>query len=92
MKLVEKKCPNCGANIKFNKNDNEVTCKYCNTCFEIEKDSSDLLGEIINPEYFSLQRKMITKFSKGIIIFSIITFVVIFAIFIIMFLRIFPKI
>ena len=39
MKLIEKKCPNCGAGLKFDKNDTEVTCEYCKKSYVIQRDS-----------------------------------------------------
>lgn len=38
MKLVEKKCPNCGAGLSFTENDSSVKCEYCNKTYYIEKD------------------------------------------------------
>lgn len=38
MRLVEKKCPNCGAGLSFNDNDTSVKCEYCNKTYYIEKD------------------------------------------------------
>lgn len=38
MKLIEKKCPNCGANLEFNDNDKSCKCSYCKRSFEIERD------------------------------------------------------
>lgn len=38
MKLVEKKCPSCGAGLKFDDNATSVTCEYCNQTFYIQKD------------------------------------------------------
>ena len=42
MKLVEKKCPNCGAPLSFKTNDNEITCNYCKKEFVIEKEDPTL--------------------------------------------------
>lgn len=94
MKLVEKKCPNCGANLSFEKTDKEVTCKYCETSFEIERefDLNDFIEDNLNSNDFILHRKMIRTFSKGIIIFSICMFIFILVIFLVMFFRIFPRI
>jgi len=73
MKLIEKKCPNCGASLSFDSTDKEVTCKYCNVSFEIEREISDyidtekigkLANDILNPETFNLHRKMVNNFSK----------------------------
>lgn len=38
MKFVEKKCPNCGAGLKFDDNATSVMCEYCNQTFYIQKD------------------------------------------------------
>lgn len=36
MRLIKKSCPNCGAGLKFDKHDTEVTCEYCKQSFMIE--------------------------------------------------------
>ena len=38
MRLVEKKCPNCGANLEFSETDKSCKCSYCHRAFEIERD------------------------------------------------------
>lgn len=38
MKLIEKKCPNCGAGLKFDDGATSVVCEYCNQTFYIQKD------------------------------------------------------
>ena len=38
MRLVEKKCPNCKASLKFNDGDTVITCEYCGSTYHIEKD------------------------------------------------------
>lgn len=38
MRLIEKKCPNCGASLEFNENDKSCKCSYCKRAFEIERD------------------------------------------------------
>lgn len=38
MKLIEKRCPNCGAGLSFNENDKNVQCEYCKMNYEIKKD------------------------------------------------------
>ena len=42
MKLIELKCPNCGANIEADLNINEVTCKYCKSTFNLRDDSEHI--------------------------------------------------
>ena len=39
MRLVEKKCPNCGANLSFGENEKSCKCEYCKREFEIERDT-----------------------------------------------------
>ena len=72
MKLVEKKCPNCGANLEFGENDRSCKCSYCNRSFEIERDTTkeDL------SEQFDLKPVKFTSFVIGTIIF--ITFLLVF--------------
>ena len=36
IKLVSAKCPNCGANIEVNKNDDTTRCSYCNSAIIVE--------------------------------------------------------
>lgn len=38
MKLIEKKCPNCGASLEFSDTDKSCKCTYCHRAFEIERD------------------------------------------------------
>ena len=40
MKLVEKKCPNCGATLEFNDSDKSCVCSYCHRAFEIERNDN----------------------------------------------------
>ena len=94
MKLIEKKCPNCGANLEFDKDDTEITCKYCDTSYEIQRDPdlNDLVKNVFDANDFILHKKMINNVGRGIIYFSIFMFIVIFIIFLVMFFNIFPRI
>lgn len=40
MKLIEKRCPNCGAGLSFNENDKNVQCEYCKMNYEIKRDEN----------------------------------------------------
>lgn len=42
MRLIEKKCPNCGATLEFSENDKSCKCNYCKRGFEIERDTDNL--------------------------------------------------
>ena len=56
MRLVEKKCPNCGGELKFSFEDKETTCEFCGRSFEIERDEN-IDGdneEIFNAEHYAL--------------------------------------
>ncbi|MBR3490496.1 MAG: hypothetical protein IKH36_03285 [Bacilli bacterium] len=89
MKLVEKKCPKCGADLSFDRTSKEVSCKYCNTSFEVYKDTDDIVdtvSDMIDPDIFQLHAKMFKNFGKlhtavfifvfavAIIIFIIVAF------------------
>ena len=41
MKLIEKKCPNCGAGLEFNENDKSCKCSHCGSSYEIEREKND---------------------------------------------------
>ena len=92
MKLVEKKCPNCGAKLSFEKTDKEVMCKYCNQSYEIERENSldELIEDGFDPREFVLKNfKTIRKTGKFVTIFSVCIFIFIFIMFFIMFFRFF---
>ncbi|MBQ6323334.1 MAG: hypothetical protein IJI22_00700 [Bacilli bacterium] len=52
MRLIEKKCPNCGASLEFNDTDKSCKCQYCHRAFEIERDSNINVADIA--EQFNL--------------------------------------
>ena len=82
MRLIEKKCPNCGSSLSFGPNDKETKCAYCNASFEIERENeSDV------PENFLLHQKTVRTMSTAIMITSIIVFIAIFISFILIFFR-----
>jgi hypothetical protein len=85
MKLVEKKCPNCGGSLKFNYEDKETTCEFCGRSFEIERDDNiaDDNDELLNANNYKLteeQKKAATAIFGAFAAFQIIP-VIIFAVF-----------
>lgn len=93
MKLIEKKCPNCGAKIEFGKDDTEVKCNYCETSYFIQKDADldSLVKNVFDDNDFILHRKMVKNISKGIIIFTVIMFIFVISAFFIIFFNAFPR-
>lgn len=79
MKLIEKKCPNCGAALEFNESDKSCKCEYCHRSFEIERDQSVDVSDIA--EQFNLNElktpmKIFASFMIGnYIISAIITII-----------------
>lgn len=61
MKLIYKTCPNCGANLKFNVNDESVTCDYCGTFVLIEHEKQKMNKPI---ELKNAQRIYVNKISE----------------------------
>ena len=79
MKLIQKKCPNCGASLEFNNKDTSCKCNYCNTTFEIQKENNDI---------YNLTPAAKIGITSSIII-TIITFIIVIIIFIIVCIGIF---
>ena len=59
MKIIEKKCPNCGANLSFEVGDKETKCNYCGQTYIIENDKENIKSSI--PADFTLMQKKILK-------------------------------
>ncbi len=85
MKLIEKKCPNCGASLSFSTTDKEVTCNYCNARFEVQREVSDIINterieqianDIFNPENFSLHEKTIRSIGNVFIFIWAFVFII----------------
>lgn len=72
MKIIEKKCPNCGASLSFNDNDKETKCNYCNREFIIEGEKED--SSKVKSEDFILHEKVIKAYG---IVHYIISFIII---------------
>lgn len=84
MKLIEKKCPNCGASLEFSETDKSCSCQYCHRAFEIERDKTLNVDDLAQQFNLSELEKPFKLFSVGftltsaiIIIVSIIIFVII---------------
>jgi len=76
MRLIEKKCPNCGANLEFNENDKSCKCTYCKRSFEIERDLNDV--EKFNLIYDKIHKPMKWfMFIPFIFVFIIIVIIIV---------------
>ena len=73
MRLIQKKCPNCGANLEFDKDDSDVTCSYCNAKYIIEKEKN--IENIIDPNQFILRQEEARAISKVLIVIFCIIFI-----------------
>ncbi len=71
MRLVEKKCPNCGANLEFSDTDKSCKCTYCHRAFEIERDQEETSNLNFNQQF------TLNEISKSFTIIPIV-FVIIF--------------
>ena len=80
MRLIEKKCPNCGADLEFDENAKSCKCNYCKRSFEIERDVNDL--EKINLVFDKVEKPVkaifIIPFVFAFAIILLITFSIIF--------------
>ena len=79
MKFVEKKCPNCGANIHFKVGEHDVHCEKCRRDFAVEYDADvDLKNALndISAESIKLAGEMAGHINENMKIFRVIFFVV----------------
>lgn len=91
MKLVQKKCPNCGAGLSFNDNDTNVKCEYCKQTYFIEKDEKK--AKEVDDQHFDDYFNLVSDVAKPVVktfafmhIFGVVVFIVIaFVIFMITF-------
>ena len=64
MKIIEKKCPNCGANLEYKVGERDVRCKKCRRDFAVEYDEN-----IVDPEVYlkakDIQLKILDGFEKN---------------------------
>ncbi len=83
MKLIEKKCPNCGAGLSFDKDSQDVTCEYCKKSYVIskskdDKGSYDNIDKKIIADYYNLIQKRNNGAKAIVILVTIIaSFIVI---------------
>ena len=69
MKLVEKRCPHCKGELSFNTDSKEVTCPYCRTKYEIDRDdTSNSKKNDLNPDSYNLHSNNNNKKVKVVII------------------------
>lgn len=78
MKIVEKKCPGCGANLKFGENDTNVKCEYCGKELYIQRDEKKY--EKFDDTHLADAYKFVDEFgkpiAKGIAVVQIIMFII----------------
>ena len=65
MKLIEKTCPKCGANLEFEPGAKEVKCSYCNKEFIIE--GNDNNSENFNSEDIKLISNALNLYTIGLL-------------------------
>lgn len=73
MKLIEKTCPKCGANLEFESGAKEVKCSYCNKEFIIEGNENNNGNKESSPNDI----KLVSKLGKGITIAAIVIILII---------------
>ena len=83
MRIIEKKCPNCGANLSFESNAKTTKCSYCNQSYIIEQDEKD--DDNISPEHYKLQKAIFKTFSIMHLLITIVAIIIFVGIFVIAF-------
>ncbi len=85
MKLIEKKCPNCGGSLEFSETDKSCKCDYCHRAFEIERDEKLDVSDIAEQFNLSELEEPLKAVSKVFIGSHIIFTVLVFFVFVIIF-------
>ena len=80
MKLIERKCPNCGATLEFKETDKSCKCKYCNSFYEIERDEKEDLEKNIKLKKLKGPLQAFALAYLGTYFFTAFVFVIIFII------------
>ena len=81
MKLIEKKCPNCGASLEFDETAKSCKCEYCHRAFEIERDNSLDVNDLAEQFNLNELKGPLKAFSTFFLGSYIITFVIALVIF-----------
>lgn len=81
MRLIEKKCPNCGASLSFAPEDVSCKCEYCKREFEIERDTDQKkLSDQFNLSELKTPFKIFSYFTIGSFIAQAVIFIIVFII------------
>jgi len=82
MKIIEKKCPNCGANLNFKVGERDIACDHCRRKFAVQYDGTDFskLDKEMIDSLLDSSVELIKPFSKYSRLFVITTAVIIFTI------------
>lgn len=81
VKLIEKKCPNCGASLEFDETAKSCKCEYCHRAFEIERDNSLDVNDLAEQFNLNELKGPLKVFSTFFLGSYIITFVIALVIF-----------
>lgn len=65
MKLIEKKCPNCGAGLKFDDGATSVACDYCSKTYYIQRDEKKYVK--LDQAHLGDAFKFVDKYGKPIV-------------------------
>lgn len=91
MRIIESKCPGCGANVKFNESDNKGICEYCKKEFTITKDPQEEFLLSVNEFSKDVMKQVSSSFKISRIMFFIVFFIAL-AIILFVFIKMFTMI
>ena len=64
MRIIEKKCPNCGANLEYKVGERDVKCASCRRAYAVEYDH-DIVDPEVQLKAKDLQLKILEDYEKG---------------------------
>lgn len=89
MRLVQKKCPNCGAAIDFDDMTKKVKCAYCGQTFYVEKDNEKINNDVDIDKHIEDAFKLVNNVKAPFAGIFVLVFFMIIVVFIITFVNVF---
>ncbi len=65
MKIFEKKCPNCNANLEFKVGEQDIVCPHCRRTYAVEYDQTRFIDPEVQLKAKDIQLKLMDDYMKA---------------------------